>query len=198
MDTDKLPRPRTTGPPTTGPQGAGQDHAAIDNTGPQLPSSIFRLSPSMSDISIRVEGLSKAYRSGLKEHQHETMLDALAAGLKIPFSPGVDCARRNNHVSVMNVAEPHVEIGSLITRTPEIKGGCSRIAGTGVTVKRIAGWHRMGMEPEQIAAQCGHLTLAQVHAALSYYYANRAEIDADLDDESAEYDCLFEQSRQDT
>ena len=29
-----------------------------------------------------------------------------------------------------------------------------------------------------------------------YYYANRAEIDADLDDESAEYDRLFEQSRQ--
>jgi uncharacterized protein (DUF433 family) len=95
----------------------------------------------------------------------------------------------------MNVAEPHVEIGSLITRTPEIKGGCPRIAGTGVTVKRIAGWHRMGMEPERIAAQYGHLTLAQVHAALSYYYANRAEIEADLDDESAEYDRRFEQSR---
>ena len=96
----------------------------------------------------------------------------------------------------MNDAEPHVEIGSLIASTPEIKGGCPRIAGTGVTVKRIAGWHRMGMEPEQIAAQYGHLTLAQVHAALSYYYANRAEIDADLDDESAEYDRLFERSRQ--
>ena len=96
----------------------------------------------------------------------------------------------------MNVAEPHVEIGSLITSTPGIKGGCPRIAGTGVTVKRIAGWHRMGMEPEQIAAQYGHLTLAQIHAVLSYYHANRAEIDADLDDEAAEYDRLFEQSRQ--
>jgi len=96
----------------------------------------------------------------------------------------------------MSVAEPHVDIGRLIARTAEIKGGCPRIAGTGVTVKRIAGCHRMGMEPEQIAAQYGHLTLAQVHAALSYYYANREKIDADLDDEAAEYDHLFEQSRQ--
>ncbi len=95
----------------------------------------------------------------------------------------------------MNIAEPHVEIGSLITCTPGIKGGSPHVAGTGVTVKRIAGWHRMGMDPEQIAAQYGHLTLAQVHAALAYYYANRAEIDADLEDEAAEYDRLFEQSR---
>ena len=95
----------------------------------------------------------------------------------------------------MNIAEPHVEIGSLIACTPGIKGGCPHVAGTGVTVKRIAGWHRLGMDPEQIAAQYGHLTLAQVHAALTYYYANRAEIDADLDDEAAEYDRLFAQSR---
>jgi uncharacterized protein (DUF433 family) len=95
----------------------------------------------------------------------------------------------------MNSVESHIDIGSLITRTPGIKGGCPRVAGTGVTVKRIAGWHRMGMEPEQIAVQYGHLTLAQVHAALAYYHANRAEIDFDLEDEAEEYNRLFEQSR---
>ncbi len=88
-----------------------------------------------------------------------------------------------------------VEIGTLITRTPGIKGGDPRIAGTGIPVKRIAVCHRMGMEPEQIAARYGDLTLAQVHAALSYYYANRAEIDADLVAEAAEYDRLFEESK---
>jgi hypothetical protein len=41
----------------------------------------------MSDIAIRVEGLSKAYRIGLKEQQHETMLGALAARLKSLFLP---------------------------------------------------------------------------------------------------------------
>ena len=39
----------------------------------------------MSDLAIRVEGLSKAYRIGLKEQQHETMLGALAAWVKSPF-----------------------------------------------------------------------------------------------------------------
>jgi len=33
----------------------------------------------MSDIAIRAEGLSKTYRIGLKEQQHETLLGALAA-----------------------------------------------------------------------------------------------------------------------
>ena len=41
----------------------------------------------MSDIAIRVENLSKAYRIDLKEQQHQTMLDALAARLKSPFLP---------------------------------------------------------------------------------------------------------------
>jgi hypothetical protein len=41
----------------------------------------------MSDVAIRVEGLSKAYRIGLKEQQHETMLGALAAWVKSPFLP---------------------------------------------------------------------------------------------------------------
>lgn len=43
----------------------------------------------MSEIAIRVEGLSKAYRIGLKEQQHETMLDAMAARLKSPFLPAL-------------------------------------------------------------------------------------------------------------
>jgi hypothetical protein len=39
----------------------------------------------MSDVAIKVEGLCKAYRIGLKEQQHETMLGALAAWVKSPF-----------------------------------------------------------------------------------------------------------------
>jgi uncharacterized protein (DUF433 family) len=87
-----------------------------------------------------------------------------------------------------------VEIGSLVSRTPGVKGGRPCIAGTGVTVKRVAGWHRLGMSPEDIAAQYGHLSLAQVHAALAYYHANRAEIDADLQEEAAEYERLSQET----
>jgi uncharacterized protein (DUF433 family) len=73
-----------------------------------------------------------------------------------------------------------VEIGTLVEREPGIRGGRPKIAGTGLTVRRIVGWYKMGMKPEDIALEYPHLTLAQVHAALAYYHANREEIEADI------------------
>jgi uncharacterized protein (DUF433 family) len=87
-----------------------------------------------------------------------------------------------------------VDIGSLIGRSPEIRGGRPRIASKGVTVMRIAGWHTMGFSPEEIVGKFGHLTLAQVHAALAYYCANRTEIDEDPDQEEAAFDLLRAQT----
>src|SRR5437016_1378781 len=78
-----------------------------------------------------------------------------------------------------------VEIGTLIERDPSIRGGRPKIAGTGLTVRRIVGWYKMGMTPEEIALEYPHLTLAHVHAALAYYHANRDEIEADLAREEA-------------
>jgi hypothetical protein len=43
----------------------------------------------------------------------------------------------------------------------------------------------MGMTPEEIALEYPHLTLAQVHAALAYYHANREEIEVDIAREEA-------------
>jgi uncharacterized protein (DUF433 family) len=87
------------------------------------------------------------------------------------------------------------EIGSLISRRAEIRGGRPCIAGTGVSVRRIAQWHNMGLIPEEIVQKFGHLSLAQVHAALTYYYANQAEIDADLETEARETEALEQQYR---
>ena len=87
------------------------------------------------------------------------------------------------------------DIGSLISRTPGVHGGRPCIAGTGVTVRRIAVLHNMGETPEEIGENFGYLSLAQVHAALAYYYANKAEIDADLEAEEREYDAIAEQHR---
>jgi uncharacterized protein (DUF433 family) len=81
--------------------------------------------------------------------------------------------------------ETVIEIGTLIDRNPGIRGGRPKIAGTGLTVSRIAGWYKMGMSPEEIALEYPHLTLAHVHAALAYYHANRAEIEADIAQEEA-------------
>lgn len=90
------------------------------------------------------------------------------------------------------------DIGTLIVRTPEVRGGRPRIAGTGVTVRRIVGWYKLGLSSEKIATQIPHLTLAQVYAALAYYHANRDEIEQDLAQEDAaatQLEQLHSQSR---
>ena len=84
-----------------------------------------------------------------------------------------------------------VNIGTLIERSPEIRAGRPCVAGTGVTVRRIAGWHNLGLTPEEIAAKVEHLTLAQIHAALAYYHANRDEIDSDIASDEAVVDRIF-------
>ena len=81
-----------------------------------------------------------------------------------------------------------VEISSLITRTPGIKGGTPHIAGTGVTIRTIVRWHHAGLLPEEIAIRIGHISLAQVHAALAFYYANQEAMDREMAEEEAESD----------
>jgi uncharacterized protein (DUF433 family) len=78
------------------------------------------------------------------------------------------------------------DIGSLIVRSDDVRGGRPRVAGTGVTVRRIVGWYKQGLTPEEITTEVPHLSLAQVYAALTYYHANREEIEADIAAEDAE------------
>ena len=86
------------------------------------------------------------------------------------------------------------DIGTLITESPEMCGGRPRLAGTAVTIMRVAGWHKLGCEPEEIARKTG-LSLAQIHAALAYYHANQSTVDADLDNEASEYARLTTEHR---
>ena len=88
-----------------------------------------------------------------------------------------------------------VNIGHLINSDPYIHGGVPLIAGTGVTVRRIAIWHNLGYSIEEIAREIGFLSIAQVYAALTYYYANTEDIDADIAADEAEYDRLLADSR---
>jgi uncharacterized protein (DUF433 family) len=84
-----------------------------------------------------------------------------------------------------------IDIGTLIEKSPEIRNGRPCLAGTGVSVMRIAGWNNLGLIPEEIAAKIPHLTLAKIHAALAYYYANRDEIDDDIAREEAAIEEIF-------
>jgi uncharacterized protein (DUF433 family) len=88
------------------------------------------------------------------------------------------------------------DIGSLITESPGICGGRPRIAGTGISVRRIVGWYKLGWSPEEIADRIGHISLAHVHAALTYYHANQGAIEADMAAEEAEADRLEREHRE--
>jgi uncharacterized protein (DUF433 family) len=86
----------------------------------------------------------------------------------------------------MNAAieSPAVEIGALIVSTPDVLGGRPRIRGHRVPVHRIAGWWRLGLSVEEIAAKHPTLGPAEIHAALAYYHLHRAEIEGYLAEES--------------
>jgi uncharacterized protein (DUF433 family) len=63
--------------------------------------------------------------------------------------------------------------------------------GAGVTVRRIVDMrYREGLSPEQIVEDMPHLTLAGVYAALTYYHANQAQMDADFATLDSEEDKL--------
>jgi uncharacterized protein (DUF433 family) len=69
-----------------------------------------------------------------------------------------------------------------IVSTPGICGGRPRIDGHRIQVEDVAIWHeRMGMSPDQIVSEYPSITLADVHAALAYYYENRERVDADIE-----------------
>jgi uncharacterized protein (DUF433 family) len=70
-----------------------------------------------------------------------------------------------------------------IVRTPGMCGGKPRIDGHRIKVEHIAICHeRMGMSPDEIVSAHPSITLAQVHAALAYYFDHKAEIDADIEE----------------
>ncbi|MBB4067472.1 uncharacterized protein (DUF433 family) [Salinibacter ruber] len=68
-----------------------------------------------------------------------------------------------------------------IEQTDGICGGKSRIAGHRITVRDVVVWHeRQGWSVDQIASEYD-LSLADVYAALAYYFSHREEIDRSLE-----------------
>lgn len=67
-----------------------------------------------------------------------------------------------------------------IERTSDVLGGKPRVAGRRVAVEHIVVWHEwMGLSADEIANEYD-LSLAEVYAALTYYYDHREEIDESL------------------
>jgi uncharacterized protein (DUF433 family) len=72
-----------------------------------------------------------------------------------------------------------------IAITPGVVGGRPCIAGRRITVQNIAIWHeRMGKSADEIATEYD-LTLADVYAALAYYFDHLEEITRDIEEDAA-------------
>jgi len=73
-----------------------------------------------------------------------------------------------------------------ITSKEDIGGGKSIIVGTRTRVSNIMAYYRLGFSPEELAREFPHLTLSQIHDALSYYYEHQEEIDKEIEENSEE------------
>lgn len=73
-----------------------------------------------------------------------------------------------------------------VTSNPDIANGAPLVEGTRITVRTIAGYYQMGMNVDEILSTLSHLSAAQVHSALAYYFDHQDEIDTDLLDSSDE------------
>jgi uncharacterized protein (DUF433 family) len=82
-----------------------------------------------------------------------------------------------------------------ITKDPEVRGGKACIDRTRITVVDIVQLQSEGKTPEEMLNVFAvPLTLAQVHAALTYYYDHGEEIDASFLDED-EVEARIERDR---
>ena len=93
-------------------------------------------------------------------------------------------------MTTLQATEQAINIGQLIVASPGIRRGRPRIAGTGVTVQSIVGLFRLGLSPEELADEFGHLSLAQVYAGLTYYHANREQLEAAMEADHMEAERL--------
>jgi uncharacterized protein (DUF433 family) len=78
-------------------------------------------------------------------------------------------------------AVPSANLDRYVAIKPGYCGGKPHITGHRIKVQHVAVWHEnLGQSPEEIVATYPSLTLAEVHAALAYYYSHRTEIEADI------------------
>jgi len=81
----------------------------------------------------------------------------------------------------IGIASPRRIRHPYIKRRKGICGGKPVITGTRIKVSQIAiEYERLGWTPDQIIDAHPHLRLAHVHDALSFYYENQKQLDAEI------------------
>ena len=108
--------------------------------------------------------LDRHIQNGLPGNASQAVADTLMEG--------------GRYLEEATTLDRHIEIAS------EIADGKPRIAGRDITVEDIVFWRQgMGKSEAEIAAE-NNLTLADVHAALVYYFDHQTEMDKLLEDRS--------------
>ncbi len=69
-----------------------------------------------------------------------------------------------------------------IEKTPDVRGGKPRIAGTRICVSDVVIWTEQAQSPEEIVTDFPQLSLAAVYAALAYYHDHREAVDQQIRD----------------
>ncbi len=64
-----------------------------------------------------------------------------------------------------------------ISIDPETCSGHPRVAGTRIRVSNIVLWTEQGKSPDEIVANYPQLSLADVYAAMAFYFDHREEMD---------------------
>lgn len=70
-----------------------------------------------------------------------------------------------------------------IASSQDIGGGRPIIVGTRTRVANIVAYYKLGLSPEELVREFPHLSLSQIHDALSFYYEHQQDIDREIDDE---------------
>ncbi len=87
------------------------------------------------------------------------------------------------------VSREHIEL------TPGVCGGRPRIAGTRIRVQDIYIWHELqGQSADEIVSQFPQLSLGDVHAALTYFFDHRDEIQQQMRADDALVETLQQKS----
>jgi uncharacterized protein (DUF433 family) len=79
-----------------------------------------------------------------------------------------------------------VDISTLLYTLPSPSGGRLCLSGSGVSVRQVSILYNEGLSPEEIQAEYPHLTMPAIYAAITYYLANKAKMDAELEEDIRE------------
>ena len=84
------------------------------------------------------------------------------------------------------MATKRFDLNSLLVSKPGYRQGRPCLRGTGITVHQVAAAYELGYTAEEICNMNPDLDRSLFYAALAYYLANRAQIEAEIDEDDRE------------